>query len=263
MIYRIVSILFLVIINSCYSFASIDREILESNRCTRIFPYFERKYKIPSHTLHSIALKESGKGHSQHKIKIVWPWTVNVEGQGHFFDTKREAILFVRKQILAGKESIDIGCMQINLKHHPEAFLSLEHAFDPKRNISYGAEFLRSKYDQLGNWHKAIAHYHSATHELGFKYKQDVIKIASTMPEYRDSLKIYTSPRYKYFEREPATKLTQKYEKKINRNANQNNLTKANFQNKRLAFYNNKKYRSNMMVHVPHYNNPPSIKVKR
>lgn len=263
MIWRIVSVLFLVIIVSPHSFAVVDREMLESNRCTRIFSYFERKYRIPSHTLHSIALKESGKGHSQHKIRIVWPWTVNVEGQGYFFDTKREAISFVKKQILAGKESIDVGCMQINLKHHPEAFLSLDHAFDPKKNISYGAEFLRSKYDQLGNWHKAIAHYHSATHELGFKYKQDVIKIASTMPEYRDSLKIYTHPRYYNLTKESAVKPNKKYERNINRDTNKSTLAQANFQNRRLAFYNNKKYRSNMMVHVPQYNNANSIKVKR
>lgn len=173
------------------AFAAIDKEVAESLKCTRMFPYHEKKHNIPADTLHSIALKESGKSHSQHKIRVVWPWAVNVGGQSHYFDSKREAVLFVRKQMLSGKENIDVGCMQINLKHHPKAFVSLEHAFDPRMNVAYGAEFLKSKHEQLGCWHKAIAHYHSATHALGFKYKQDVIKIASNMGNYKDSLRKY------------------------------------------------------------------------
>ena len=192
------------IILSCCALGAIDKEVTESLRCTRMFPYYEKKHNIPADTLHSISLKESGKSHSQHKIRVVWPWTVNVGGQGHYFNSKREAVLFVRKQLLAGKENIDVGCMQINLKHHPKAFVSLEHAFDPRMNISYGAEFLKSKYEQLGCWHKAIAHYHSATHSLGFKYKQDVIKIASNMSNYKDSLKKYARSGISYSSRQVA-----------------------------------------------------------
>ena len=33
--------------------------------------------------------------------------------------------------------------MQINLFHHPDAFASLDAAFDPMDNIAYGADFLR------------------------------------------------------------------------------------------------------------------------
>ena len=76
-------------------------------------------------------------------------------------------------------------------KASSESFPILKHAFDPRMNVAYGAEFLKSKHVQLGCWHKAIAHYHSATHSLGFKYKQDVIKIATNMNNYKDSLKKY------------------------------------------------------------------------
>ena len=230
-------------------YATIDRELVESLKCTRMFPYFERKFLIPLDTLHSIALKESGRRHSKHKIRLVWPWTVNVEGKGYFFDSKREAVFFVKSQILSGKENIDIGCMQINLKHHPEAFLSLEQAFDPRKNIEYGAIFLKSKYEQLGCWHKAIAHYHSATHEFGFKYKQDVIKIASNMNEYKDSLKTYI--RYGnnlnlYDYKNPIKSSNNSYNKHIARQEkfHTNDITKAT--PKLYA-----RYRSNMMVHVP------------
>jgi len=236
-IFCIILISFNIIPNS---FALVDREVAESLKCSRMFSYFERKLLIPLDTLHSIALKESGKSHSKHKIRIVWPWTVNVEGKGYFFDSKLDAISFVKRQIFEGKTSIDIGCMQINLKHHPEAFLSLEHAFDPRKNIAYGATFLKSKYEQLGCWHKAIAHYHSATHDLGFKYKEDVVKIASNMDSYKNSLRNYI-----------------KFNSHINSYAYNGNKVKVNHNlhkqhvNRITEFQFKKRYKSNMMVHVP------------
>jgi soluble lytic murein transglycosylase-like protein len=94
--------------------------------------------------------------------RSAWPWTVNVEGKGFYFNSKKEAVFFVRKQLQEGKTSIDVGCMQINLKHHPEAFVKLEQAFNPRHNIGYAASFLVKKFAELGSWGKAIAHYHSA-----------------------------------------------------------------------------------------------------
>jgi soluble lytic murein transglycosylase-like protein len=237
--------LFIIVLCAFQAFSSaavVDRYISESQKCARIFPYMEKRYKIPPDALHSISLKESGRIHPTHKISIVWPWAVNVEGEGFYFETKREAILFVKKQLLQGKESIDVGCMQINLKHHPDAFRSLEQAFDPGRNIAYGAQFLRSKYEQFGDWHKAIAHYHSATHELGSKYKQEVIKIASNMNEYKSSLKkhVYQRPidknRTFVDQQKPSTKL-------------KNNRIYA-YQKRDLNSRPNK-YRSSMMVRIP------------
>ncbi|MCC8417480.1 MAG: transglycosylase SLT domain-containing protein [Rickettsia endosymbiont of Bryobia graminum] len=217
------SLLFLLLY---YTSVNADTEIVESQRCSRMFSYFEAKFQIPRNTLHSIALKESGKKHSKHKIVVVWPWTVNVEGTGHHFSSKKEAISFVKKQIILGKESIDVGCMQINLKHHLDAFESLNEAFNPKDNIAYGAKFLRAKYDQLGSWHKAIAHYHSATHKFGFKYKEDVIKIASNMNLYKTSTRLYNLH-------------------------NNDKVSPPQLIDKDSFERNSKRYRSSMMVAVP------------
>jgi soluble lytic murein transglycosylase-like protein len=211
-----------------------DPEIVESSKCSKLFPVFENKFSIPTNTLHSIALKESGKKHKEHKIRVVWPWTVNVGGKGYYFNTKREAILFVKKQIIKGKENIDVGCMQINLKHHLEGFNSLEQAFDPYRNVKYGAMFLRSKYEQLGSWHKAIAHYHSATHALGSKYRQDVVKIANNMALYKASLSNFIDKN-----------------NVIEETSNIPNETRHSKRGKRTFFSNNKRYKSNIMVTIP------------
>ena len=39
-----------------------------------------------------------------------------------------------------GARSIDVGCMQVNLLHHADAFASLEQAFDPVANARYAAD---------------------------------------------------------------------------------------------------------------------------
>lgn len=246
MFQRVISIGLLAFFALPASAVVLDRHMAESQKCGRVFFHFERKHRIPVNTLHSISLKESGRIHPQHKLKIVWPWTVNVEGEGYFFETKREAVLFTEKQLLSGKKSIDVGCMQINLKHHPDAFPSLEHAFDPRKNVDYGAKFLRLKYEQLGDWHKAIAHYHSATDALGSRYKQDVIKIASQMNQYKDSLKQHVGRSKISHQR---VFIDQHYAAKIQKTQERNRI----YAEQRKALYNSRsgKYRSPMMVRVP------------
>ncbi len=229
------TILLTIILYSASSFAVNDKELAQSVKCVNFFRYYERKFNLPEDTLYSISLNETGKIHSEKKIKISWPWTVNVEGVGFYFDTQKEAVDFVKKQLREGKESIDIGCMQVNLKHHPEAFESVEQAFSPRHNIGYAAGFLRSKYEQLGTWSSAIAHYHSATHHLGEKYKKNVVKIAQNIDHYKSAFKRNNVP------------------PRIDRNNNrklafagQNHINKPAFASRK-----DKRYRSNMMIYVP------------
>ena len=74
-----------------------------------------------------------------------------------------------------GVRSIDVGCLQVNLMHHPHAFASLKQAFDPKANVDYAARFLRDLFDQTGSWPQAAARYHSATPALGAAYRRKVL----------------------------------------------------------------------------------------
>lgn len=187
-----VLILISLILSSIKVFAAVDREILESKKCSSMFSYFEHRYRLPKDILHSISLQETRKPHSRHKIGVVWPWTINVEGKGFHFKTKKDAIRFVKDQLEAGKESIDVGCMQINLKYHPDAFASLDQAFSPKSNIAYAAHLLREHYSRLGNWNKAVGHYHSSTHERASNYQASVNKINNKMVAYKQDLNRYT-----------------------------------------------------------------------
>jgi hypothetical protein len=138
--------------------------------CTRQLPHYEREYGIPTHLLSAIASTESGRYHQGLGLRIPWPWTINVEGKGYFFKSKEEAIAAVRKYQARGVQSIDVGCMQVNLVHHAHAFSSLDQAFEPQFNVAYAASFLRSLYEEERSWKKAAADYHSKTPVLGSQY---------------------------------------------------------------------------------------------
>ncbi len=92
-----------------------------------------------------------------------WPWTINVEGEGHIYNSKAEVIAAVRGYQAHGVRSIDVGCMQVNLMYHPDAFASLDQAYDPAANAVYAAHFLNELYATTHNWQQATALYHSAT----------------------------------------------------------------------------------------------------
>ncbi|MDX1916617.1 MAG: transglycosylase SLT domain-containing protein [Rickettsiaceae bacterium] len=168
--------------------------IQESAKCASHFQKFEHKYQIPKDLLHSISLQESGRTHKILNKKIPWPWTVNVEGKGYYFNSKQEAVKFVKTEKQKGKKSIDVGCMQISLLYHGNEFESIEDAFEPKRNIEFGAIFLREKFEQYKSWNKAVANYHSANDFKGSKYKESVLKIASNIDKHK-----FLTPKYYSF----------------------------------------------------------------
>jgi hypothetical protein len=86
-----------------------------------------------------------------------------------------EAITAVQAFQASGIRSIDVGCAQVNLLHHPGAFSSLAAAFDPQANADYAARFLRALHASTGNWPLAAAAYHSQTPELGRVYARKVM----------------------------------------------------------------------------------------
>ena len=142
--------------------------------CRAAIEAAERERGIPPRLLQAIARVESGRKDPQTGAFHPWPWTVNAEGVGSFHPTREAAIAHVRAQQARGVRSIDVGCMQVNLRHHPNAFASLEEAFDPLANARYAARFLTELQQSRGGWPRAIAGYHSATPELGEPYRAKV-----------------------------------------------------------------------------------------
>lgn len=132
-----------------------------SSLCNRYFPIYEHKYHMPSNMLRAISVTESGKWSKFSNKSVAWPWTINVNGKGYHFKSRTKAIAKVKEYMKKGKTSIDVGCMQINLKYHPDAFANLNQAFEPRYNIAYAAKFLNGKYKRNNSWETSIRHYHN------------------------------------------------------------------------------------------------------
>ena len=146
-------------------------------QCLSAVAVAERNHGIPSGLLAAIAQVESGRRDPGSGLSRPWPWTLNVEGRGYFFESSSEAIRAVTDFQALGIRSIDVGCMQVNLMYHSSAFPSLDAAFDPASNADYAAKFLANLFSQTGDWSKAAAAYHSATPGLGAEYQQKVFAV--------------------------------------------------------------------------------------
>jgi hypothetical protein len=104
-----------------------------------------------------------------------WPWAIDADGVGKFFATKAQAVAAGAALEAQGVHSIDVGCMQVNLMHHPDAFTSLDQAFDPYANTTFAARFLNVLYNRTGSWLKSIAAYHSGTPLFADEYQRRVL----------------------------------------------------------------------------------------
>ncbi len=144
--------------------------------CRSAIAAAERSYGIPDRLMQAIGVVESGRADERGGV-TAWPWTINVEGVGYVFETKQEAIAAVNEHRARGARSIDVGCMQVNLMHHGDAFGSLEQAFDPGANSRYAAQFLQNLLAQTGSWPRATAGYHSLTPDIGADYGRKVLAV--------------------------------------------------------------------------------------
>jgi hypothetical protein len=140
--------------------------------CDRAIATAEAEAHLPPGLLRRIGIAESGRPGPQGPTP--WPWTINADGQGQFFETRGQALLAARQAIAAGHTYVDVGCMQIDLAMHKDAFRTLEEAFDPLANARYAARFLRQLYAEAADWDTATGYYHSRTPELAAAYRDRV-----------------------------------------------------------------------------------------
>lgn len=131
----------------------------------------ERRHHIAPHLLGAISLAETGRWDQAHRASFAWPWTVMAEGRGRYLPSKAAAIAEVMKLQARGVKNIDVGCMQVNLYYHADAFDDLNQAFDPETNANYAAAFLRDLKDEVGTWKDAVAYYHSRDDRRGDAYQ--------------------------------------------------------------------------------------------
>lgn len=143
-------------------------------QCRAAIATAERNFAIPAGLMAAIGVVESGRRGPDGHIDP-WPWSIDAEGSGQTFATRAQAVAAVQALQARGVRSIDVGCMQVNLLHHPDAFPTLDDAFDPAANAAYAARFLRTLHAQAGTWPDAAALYHSATPALAEDYRRKVM----------------------------------------------------------------------------------------
>lgn len=107
-------------------------------------------YGVPEVLALAIGQVESG-GH---------PWAVNAALTGRRFATPLEAKTYVAEERRQGVGTIDVGCLQVSLYWHPDAFETLDEAFDPARNAAEGLKRVAALRRSTGSWTDAVARYH-------------------------------------------------------------------------------------------------------
>lgn len=151
------------------------REISKPDICRHAAERAAAKTGIPVDILHAISLTETGR-----KIGAnfdPWPWTINMEGKGVWFDDRKSVTDYANKNFKRGARSFDLGCFQINYKWHSKAFTSIEQMLDPDANANYAARYLLELFSEKGNWESAVGAYHSRTPKFANKYKKRFARI--------------------------------------------------------------------------------------
>jgi hypothetical protein len=152
----------------------------QSDLCAVALRQAERRYHLPPALLVSIARAESGRWIASLTDTRPWPWTIDADGSGLFLDSKAAAIAWLRQQ--APRHSfVDVGCMQVDLHYHPDAFATLDEALDPAANTDYAARLLVDLYrgEAGGRWDVAVGLYHSHTSLLAEEYRDHVALVGA------------------------------------------------------------------------------------
>ena len=150
--------------------------------CVPAIAAAERAARTAEGLLAAIGVVESGRTDPRTGTRRPWPWTVTAEGIGTYYPTKAEAIAAVQAFQARGVQSVDVGCMQVNLLHHPAAFRSLDAAFEPAANAAYAARFLNQLHARTRDWPAAAAAYHSLNPQFGAQYAKLIAAVWAGAP---------------------------------------------------------------------------------
>lgn len=135
---------------------------------------------VPPDLLLAIALAESGRARDG-RLRP-WPWTANLEGRGHWFDTRAELVAFAEGAVAVGRTSVDIGCFQINWRWHGQHFARPGDLSDPLTGARHAAAYLLRLRGEFGGWEGAAGAYHSREPARAARYAARVAELRGTAP---------------------------------------------------------------------------------
>ncbi|MEV8465952.1 lytic transglycosylase domain-containing protein [Fluviibacterium sp. DFM31] len=163
-------ILLVMCIGSAHAAAARRADAPPPDLCERAAHKAARATGVPVQVLLAISLTETGR--KQAGNFGPWPWTLNIAGEGFFFDAPEAALARAERSLHNGQPSFDVGCFQVNYRWHGDAFASLSEMLEPDRNALYAAQFLATLYAESGDWTVAAGHYHSRTKMHADRYRK-------------------------------------------------------------------------------------------
>lgn len=147
----------------------------------RAYQVVAAEYGVPAKVLYAIALAESraslGPG-----VRQPWPWTLNVEGEGLRYGSRRAAFAALNRLVRDGRTRVDVGLMQVHWRYHAAKLGSTWLGLDPYRNLRVGAAILVECHRRLGDWTRASGCYHSSTPWRSTAYASNVASIMASVP---------------------------------------------------------------------------------
>lgn len=115
---------------------------------------------VPAQVLYAVALAESGRGAG--KARKPHPWTLNIAGKPHYFDSRQAMFEALMNALQSGISNVDIGPLQLNWHWQFERLTSPWNATDPIYNLKTASAILAEHYAKTGDWWQAVGKYHRA-----------------------------------------------------------------------------------------------------
>jgi Transglycosylase SLT domain len=120
-----------------------------------------QEYRLPPALFYAVALTESGQSGLSSGFFRPWPWTLNINGVGYYFTTRRQAWRKLQAILSSHDSSVDIGLMQINWRYHHADLVSPWRALEPFHNLKVAADILRACYQRHATWSGSVGCYHA------------------------------------------------------------------------------------------------------
>lgn len=103
----------------------------------------------------AIAVTESGMN------GVPNPHAMNIAGKSYHARDLEDMAQVISNNWSRGVRSIDVGCMQVNLKYHGEKFARLTDLLHSPTNVDYGASYLIQLAIDRGSWREGVMDYHN------------------------------------------------------------------------------------------------------
>lgn len=140
-----------------------------------------KSHGLDPNLLYAIALQESRRL-STDNLARPWPWTLNINGSARRFETRQELEEALQDLLNQGIRSIDVGLMQVNLKHHANRVDNPLDLVDPETNIRVAASILKDSLASTSDYILGVGRYHHWKNEsVSRAYGTEVVALAERL----------------------------------------------------------------------------------